>query len=43
MVRNFHEKTDISKVETKDLIKTLMTINSKPRKCLNYTTQFIVP
>lgn len=41
LLREFHpKKTDISKVETEDLIKTLMIINSRPRKCLNYTIPF---
>ena len=41
ILREFYpKKTDISKVETKDLLQTLMLINSRPRKCLNYTTQF---
>ena len=38
--RNGPKKTDISKVETEDLIRTLMLINSRPRKCLNYATPF---
>ena len=41
LLREFYpKKTDISKVETEDLLKTLMLINSRPRKCLNYATQF---
>ena len=41
LLREFYpKKTDISKVETEDLIKTLMLINSRPRKCLNYSTPF---
>ena len=38
LLREF--KTDISKIDTEDLIRTLMLINSRPRKCLNYTTPF---
>ena len=39
LLREFYpKKTDISKIETEDLIKTLMLINSRPRKCLNYAT-----
>ena len=38
---NFTQRRqDISKVEIEDLIRTLMLINSRPRKCLNYTTSF---
>ena len=41
LLREFYpKKTDISKVETEDLIRTLMLINSRPRKCLNYATPF---
>ena len=41
ILREFYpKKTDISKLETEDLIRTLMLINSRPRKCLNYTTSF---
>ena len=41
LLREFYpKKTDISKIETEDLIKTLMLINSRPRKCLNYATPF---
>ena len=36
----YPKKTDISKVETEDLLRTLMLINSRPRKCLNYATPF---
>ena len=40
-LREFYpKKTDISKVETEDLIRTLMLINSRPRKCLNYAAPF---
>ena len=37
LLREFY---DISKVETEDLLRTLMLINSGPRKCLNYATPF---
>ena len=41
LLREFYpKKTDISKVETEDLIRNLMLINSRPRKCLNYATPF---
>ena len=41
LLREFYpKKTDISKVETEDLLRTLMLINSRPRKCLNYVTLF---
>ena len=41
LLREFYpKKTDISKVETEDLLRTLMLINSRPRKCLNYATPF---
>ena len=41
LLREFYpKKTDISKIETEDLIRTLMLINSRPRKCLNYATPF---
>ena len=41
LLREFYpKKTDISKVETEDLLRTLMLINSRPRKCLNYATLF---
>ena len=41
LLREFYpKKTDILKVETEELIRTLMLINSRPRKCLNYATPF---
>ena len=41
LLREFYlKKTVISKAETEDLLKTLMLINSRPRKCLNYATPF---
>ena len=41
LLREFYpKKTNISKVETENLIRTLMLINSRPRKCLNYVTLF---
>ena len=41
LLREFYpKKTDLSKVETEELISTLMLINSRPRKCLNYATPF---
>ena len=41
LLREFYpKKTDISKTDTEDLIRTLMLINSRPRKCLNYATPF---
>ena len=41
LLREFYpKKTDISKIDTEDLIRTLMLINSRPRKCLNYATLF---
>ena len=41
LLREFYpKKTDISKIDTEDLIRTLMLINSRPRKCLNYATPF---
>ena len=41
LLREFYpKKTNISKVETENLIRTLMLINSRPRKCLNYATPF---
>lgn len=41
LLREFYpKKTDISKVEIEELINTLMLLNSRPRKCLNYATPF---
>ena len=41
LLREFYpKKTDISKIDTEDLIRTLMLINSRPRKCLSYATPF---
>ncbi len=41
LLREFYpKKTDISKLETEDLLRTLMLINSRPRKFLNYATPF---
>ena len=41
LLREFYpKKTDISKIETEDLIRTLMLINSRQRTCLNYATPF---
>ena len=34
----FLDEADISKVETEDLLRTLMLINSRPRKCWNCAT-----
>lgn len=41
LLREFYpKKTEISKIDTEDLIRTLMLINSRPIKCLNYATPF---
>ena len=41
LLRAFYpKKTDISKIETEDLLRTLILINSKSRKCLSYITPF---
>ena len=41
LLREFYpKKTDLSKVKTEELISTLMLINSRPRKCLDYATPF---
>lgn len=41
LLREFYpKKTDISKIGTEDLLESLMLINSRPRKCLDYATPF---
>ncbi len=41
LLREFYpKKTDISMIDTEDLINVLMLINLKPRKCLNYAIPF---
>ena len=41
LLRKFYpKKTDISKVEIEDLIRTLILINSRSRKYLNCATSF---
>ena len=41
LLRAFYpKKTDISKIETEDLLRTLILINLKSRKYLNYVTPF---
>jgi len=40
-LREFYpKKINIPKIDTEELIKTLILINSRPRKCLNYATLF---
>lgn len=38
----YPKKTDLSKIEVEDLIKNIMELNNRPRKCLNYQTPFDV-
>ncbi|WP_459129031.1 IS30 family transposase [Guggenheimella bovis] len=33
-------KSDLAKIEVEDLIKNIMELNTRPRKCLNYQTPF---
>ena len=41
LLREFYpKKTYISKIDTEDLIRTLILINSRPRKYLNYAALF---
>ena len=41
LLREFYpKKTDISKIDTEELLNVLMLINSRPRKCLNHVTPF---
>ena len=40
-LREFYpKKINIPKIDTEELIKTLILINSRPRKYLNYATPF---
>lgn len=38
----FPKKTDFSKVELKEILMVLLTVNNHPRKCLGYKTPFEV-
>ncbi len=41
LLREYHpKKTDLSKISTQELIKNLIELNTKPRKCLGYQTPF---
>ena len=35
-----NQQLDVKEIDTEDLIRTLMLINSRPRKCLSYATPF---
>ena len=38
----YPKKTDLANIEVEDLIKNIMELNNRPRKCLNYQTPFDV-
>ena len=41
LLREYYpKKTDLSKISINELIKNLMELNTRPRKCLNYQTPF---
>ena len=41
LLREYYpKKTDLAKIEVEDLIKNIMELNNRPRKCLNYQTPF---
>jgi len=41
LLKKFYlKRTDISKIDTENLIRSLMLLNSRPRKHLNYATPF---
>ena len=41
LLREYYpKKTDLSKITINELIKNLMELNTRPRKCLNYQTPF---
>lgn len=43
LLREYYpKKSDLSTIKEKELIKNLMELNSRPRKCLNYQTPFQV-
>ncbi|MBU5670145.1 IS30 family transposase, partial [Peptoniphilus sp. MSJ-1] len=43
LLREYYpKKTDLAKISVNELIKNLMELNSRPRKCLNYQTPFDV-
>lgn len=41
MLREYYPKnTDLSKISINEMIKNLMELNTRPRKCLEYQTPF---
>lgn len=41
LLRDYYpKKTDLSKISINKLIKNLMELNTRPRKCLEYQTTF---
>lgn len=36
----YPKKTDLAKISVNELIKNLMELNNRPRKCINYQTPF---
>lgn len=41
LLREYYpKKTDLSKISIDELIKNLMELNTRPRKCLKYQTPF---
>lgn len=41
LLREYYpKKTDLAEISEEDLIKNLMELNNRPRKCLNYRTPF---
>ena len=41
LLREYYpKKTDLAEISEEDLIKNLMELNNRPRKCLNYQTPF---
>ena len=43
LLREYYpKKTDLANIEIEELIKNIMELNNRPRKCLNYQTPFDV-
>lgn len=41
LLREYYpKKTDLAKIDIEELIKNIMELNNRPRKCLNYQTPF---
>lgn len=43
LIREYYpKKTDLAKIEIEEIIKNIMELNNRSRKCLNYQTTFDV-